>query len=294
MSELKFDLDEWKQTNGFTEVLGAEKSHWDYLVDEDKFFDGDDPDSSEYTWEKVYKKIYTSKDWRFWSIFNFEKIKGKKIRTLEKKNGKPMMRYFAWAIRDKKCYEDIFGEEEAEQWLQWKNVKIAGDVDFNFKKDGKNQKYGYYRELIENKMKNNFSEEEREKYLCKLEWCEKRFHSLENFSLMFTPGGMNNSKNTKRDRIDRFIFQLREYFEKGDKKIFSHARGNKKVLEAYLSLFKDIYDYCEKIYKMDEDMVEQFLESGEKEDFKTGEDVVKFMRLAEIYWRKKHDLIFHV
>lgn len=282
MGELNFDLDDWKQTKGFTEALGAEESHWDYLVDEDKFFVGDDPDSSKPAWKEVYKKIYTCEDWKLWSLFDFEK--------LHRKSG----RWYAYAIRDEKCYEDFFGVEEAKKWLEWGNVKIAGDTDFNFKKDGRNQKYEYYKKLIGHKEYNCFSKEEREIYLCKLNWCERRFHSLENFSLMFTPGGMNIFKNTKRDRIDRFIFQLREYFEKGDEKIISHARGNTKVLKAYLSLFEGIADYCEKIYKMDEDMVEQFLESGEKEDFNTGEDVVEFMRLAEIYWRKKHDLIFRV
>lgn len=284
MGVLKFDLEEWKQMNCFMESLGAEESHWDYLVDENKFFAGDDPDSSKPTWEEVYRKLYTCEDWKLWSLFNFENEK------LHRRSG----RWYAYAIRDEKCYEDFFGVEKAKKWLEWKNVKIAGDTDFNFKKDGGNQKYGYYKELIKNKEKNDFSEEEREIYLCKLNWCERRFHSLENFSLMFTPGGMNNFKNTKRDRIDRFIFQLREYFERGDKKIFSHARGNEEVLVAYLSLFSGISDYCKKIYKMDEAMVEGFLDSGEKEDFKTGEDVVCFMQLAEDYWRKKHDLIFHV
>lgn len=82
-------------------------------------------------------------------------------------------------------------------------------------------------------------------------------------------------------------------FESKDNKIFSHARKNKEVLESYLSLFNNIYDYCEKIYKMDETIVNRFLESGEKEDFKTGGDVVEYMQLAEDYWKNKQNFIFH-
>lgn len=263
-----------------------------YLVNESSIFGEDDPDSSEYTWKEVYKRIYTRESWGLWGLFDFEELYWEKPHW---KGGRWIKgRRYAKAIRDENVYKDFFKcDETAKMWMGWANVKIAGDTDFNFKKDRKNQKYAYYRNLIEDKEKNKFSDADREKYLCKLDWCERRHHSLENFSLMFTPGGMNNFKNIKRDRIDRFIFQLNEFFKNKDNKIFSHARKNKEVLEAYLSLFKDIYDYCEKIYKMDKSMVNRFLKSGEKEDIKTGEDVVEYMQLAEDYWRNKHNFIFH-
>lgn len=271
MSELKFDFNEQQEMDNAEKIIG-----------ESGVFGEDDPDSSEYTWEKVYKKMYTSDSWGLWGLFDFEKLHLIKRRR------------YAMAIRDKRVYNAFFGcEEKAKIWMNWANVKVAGDTDFNFKEDGNNHKYKYYRKLIESKDKNKFSDADRKKYLCKLKWCKNRHHSLENFSLMFTPGGMNNFKNTKRDRIDRFIFQLNKYFESKDSKIFSHARNNKEVLAAYLALYKDIYDYCEKIYIMDKSMVDRFLESGKKEDFKTGEDVVEFMQLAEDYWKNKHNFIFH-
>lgn len=294
MSELKFDLEEWKKMNDAAKMTEVEesRSHWNYLVNESNTFGEDDPDSSEYTWEKVYKRIYTSDSWKLWGLFDFEKLYWEKPHW----KGECWIkgRRYANAVRDEKVYKNFFMSEEiAKSWLSWPKIRIAGDTDFNFKKDKRNQKYAYYRNLIECKEKNKFSDEDRKKYLCKLDWCERRFHSLENFSLMFTPGGMNNFKNVKRDRIDIFIFHLNQYFESKDNKIFSHARKNKEVLELYLSLFNDIYDYCEKIYKMDKTMVNRFLESGEKEDFKTGEDVVNYMQLAEDYWENKHNFIFH-
>lgn len=284
MSEIKFDFKEWEKMDDVVKMEKADEchNHWKYLLNESDTFGENDPDSSEYTWKEVYKRMYTSARWGLWGLFDFEKlylIQG---------------RLYAKAIRDEKVYMDFFKcEETAKMWMNWANVKIAGDTDFNFKKDARNQKYIYYRKLIEDKKKNKFSDADRKKYLCKLDWCEKRNHSLENFTLMFTPGGMNNCKNTKRDRIDRFLFQLNKYFISKDNKIFSHARKNKEVLEAYLALFEDIYDYCKKIYIMDKSMVERFLKSGEKEDFKTGEEVVDYMQLAEDYWKNKHNFIFH-
>ena len=87
-------------------------------------------------------------------------------------------------------------------------LRIAGETDINFKKDRSNQKYAYYKKLIEN---SEFSNEDKEKHLCKLAWCERRFHSLENFSLMLVPGELNNVKGNSRDRMDRFIWLLKGY-----------------------------------------------------------------------------------
>lgn len=288
MSMLRFDLEEWKQRNDH--VKESEKRYWeereasdqwDYLINEDETFQTYDPDSSPYVWENVYKIIYTGESWEFWNIFDFD------IEALTSVPCNGITRLYASATRDKECYENVF-KGRAEIWRSWPRVRIAGDTDFNFKKDCRNHKYKYYRSLIEK----DFKGEEKEKYICQLDWCENRHHSLENFSLMFTPGGMNLFKNSiGRDRIDRYIFWLDKYFESKDDAIFCYARKNKEVLEEYLSLFTGINDYCKKIYKMDESMVKGFLELGKKESFDSGQDVVKFMELAERYWQRKHELI---
>ena len=135
---------------------------------------------------------------------------------------------------------------------------------------------------------------------------------MENFSLMLVPGELNNVKGYSRDRMDRFIWLLKEYFEERDQnkdnrcydtyghKLFSKAKGInykgdktcQEVIYEYLSLFSDVYEYCKIIYKMDKEMVNRFLKSGKKADFKTGEDVVDYMQLAEDYWENKHKFIF--
>lgn len=303
MSELNFDLKQWEKMNIVTNDLKEQLKNylsqsnqydqWGYLIDVDETFKTIDPDSSEYVWREVYKKIYLgdTSHWTFWDMFDFENLKPENNRFVA--YAKPSHQW------DK--YESFCGAEKAEKWRYWADkgiLRIAGETDFNFKKDRRNQKYEYYRKLIKNEEK--------------LNWCERRFHSLENFSLMLVPGEMNNIKGRRRDRIDKFIYILKGYFDKREEHnsdkywhdIFSKVKGrnykNKEyqeicleVLYEYLALFKGIDDYCERIYKMDEDMVGRFLELGEKEDFKEGKDVEEFMQLAEDYWRKKHDIIFH-
>lgn len=315
MSEIKFDLNEWKEMEEFinkqlTEYLRKKNlcEQWKYLMDEESTFGSFDPDSSEYVWKttEVYRKLYMrdASHWMFWDMFNFEKLKHEKNRLVACAKGSR-----EWD------YEKFFGAERAKKWGEWADrgiLRIAGETDINFKKDGRNQKYAYYKKLIKS---SKFFYEDEEKYLCKLAWCERRFHSLENFSLMLVPGELNNIKGNSRDRMDRFIWLLNGYFEERNQykdnsgydkyghKLFLKAKGKNykeeyrktclEVIYEYLLLFRNVYDYCKEIYKMDKTMVDCFLESGEKKEFKTGEDVVNYMQLAEDYWKNKHNFIFH-
>lgn len=318
MSEIKFDLSAWNEMNNLindqykqlTEHLGEKNLYeqWEYLMDEESTFGFLDPDSSEYVWNTrgVYRKLYLEDDshWKFWDMFNFENLKRKNRRLVAYAKGSN-----EWD------YKTSVDAGKAEKWGKWADkgiLRIAGETDINFKKDSGNKKYAYYKGLIEKSRE--FTDKEKEKYLCKLAWCEKRFHSLENFSLMLVPGELNNVKGNSRDRMDRFIWLLNDYFEEreGNKdnsgydkyghKLFSKAKGKNykeeyqktclEVIYEYLLLFENVYDYCKKIYKMDKEAVGRFLESGEKEDFKTGEDVVEYMQLAEDYWKNKHNFIF--
>lgn len=327
MSEIKFDLNAWKEMNDFindqykqlTEYLKENNLYeqWEYLMDEESTFGFFDPDSSKYVWETgIYRKLYmpdTSEGafWDiFWDMFDFENLKreNKRLVAYAKRSNE-------WDYKQlcsTKSSAKNFSAEKAEKWGEWADrgiLRIAGETDINFKKDSGNKKYAYYKQRIE---KSKFSCEEKEKHLCKLAWCERRFHSLENFSLMLVPGELNNVKGYSRDRMDRFIWLLKGYFDERDHnkdnsvydqfehKLFSKAKGNnykgdktcQEVIYEYLSLFSDVYEYCKIIYKMDKEMVERFLESGEKADFKAGEDVVEYMQLAEDYWKSKHKFIF--
>jgi hypothetical protein len=334
MSEIKFDLNAWKEANELineqlTEYLTKKNlcEQWKYLMDEESTFGFFDPDSSEYVWKttEVYRKLYMgdASHWMFWDMFDFENLKREKNRLVAcaKRSNEWDYEKFFDAEKAKKAKK--WGEwanrgilrKKAKKWGEWADrgiLRIAGETDINFKKDRSNQKYAYYKKLIE---KSEFSNEDKEKHLCKLAWCERRFHSLENFSLMLVPGELNNVKGNSRDRMDRFIWLLNGYFEKRERnkdnsgydkyghKLFSKAKGKNykkeyqetclEVIYEYLSLFEDVYDYCGQIYKMDAAAVKRFLASGEKERFKTGRDVVEYMQLAEDYWKNKHNFIFH-
>ncbi|MDE7020925.1 MAG: hypothetical protein K2P23_08510 [Lachnospiraceae bacterium] len=313
MGELRFELEEWKQRNHF---INEQKSYWDrrgqscqwdYLFDREDTFKDYDPDSSRYVWDNVYKKIYAGKkdEWAFEEIFDFQHLRLEGCRL-------------------------VAPAQKSESWDNM--VRLGGETDFNFKKgclSKQNQKYERYKELIERE--NAFSEEEKEAYLCKLDWCERRTHSLENFSVMLIPGAMNNCKGRGRDRIDKFIYLLNLFFQErneerekqqedeyrkkaalaknGDEECreacknwihISSAAGGKeeykekcrRVLYQYLALFDDVYDYCAKVYKMEKDLTEELIASGKKVDFSNGNDVVHYMNLAERYWQRKHELIF--
>lgn len=211
MSKIKFDLNAWKEANELineqlTEYLTKKNlcEQWKYLMDEESTFGFFDPDSSEYVWKttEVYRKLYMgdASHWMFWDMFDFKNLKREKNRLVARAK-----RSNEWD------YEKFFDAEKAKKWGEWADrgiLRIAGETDINFKKDRSNQKYAYCKKLIEN---SEFSNEDKEKHLCKLAWCERRFHSLENFSLMLVPGELNNVKGNSRDRMDRFIWLLKGY-----------------------------------------------------------------------------------
>lgn len=89
MSEIKFDLNAWKEANELineqlTEYLTKKNlcEQWKYLMDEESTFGFFDPDSSEYVWKttEVYRKLYMgdASHWMFWDMFDFENLKREK------------------------------------------------------------------------------------------------------------------------------------------------------------------------------------------------------------------------
>ncbi len=324
MGDLKFDDKDWEKWEQLKACVikklenNLQYDQWDYLMDVNETFKDYDPDASEYVWNKVYKKIY--KEWDFWKKFDMEHLWCANHRLYAKVStnitNEEWKDFFEKENKNRKKYR--FSDIEAKAKI-WENladeemIRISGETDFNFKKGClrlQNQKYEYYKEQIGNN----------EESLHKLEWCEKRFHSLENFSIMFVPGAMNNLKARSRDRIDIFINTLDRYFKKRNEqweeiqqnKILQeeawaqvqvhlavsgkeeYRKKCKQALYEYLSLFENIEDYCYKIYGMDQDIVEKLIKLGaKKKEYFDGSDVEEFMNLAEMYWARKHNLIFH-
>ena len=120
-------------------------------------------------------------------------------------------------------------------------------------------------------------------------------HNFVNFSFMPITGALNNKKGTSKhpeeakslDRFDYFINMLNDYYTTGNEMIF--MKFNKEPLKWYLGKFNDIYDYCEKIYLIDDkDFVDEIIDSGKKAII-TRESALNYMKLAQKYWTKRRE-----
>ena len=176
-------------------------------------------------------------------------------------------------------------------------LRLRGETDFNFN-DKKCERY----EKIINKIKD---EETKSNALSLLKECKKMHHSLLNFSLMQSVGKMQEVKSKglkiryyyeQLDRLDTFIYYLDDY-KKDESLILNCAYANKKCLKDYLDKFKDVYDYCEKIYfikieknkrNTEEDLIQKLIKSGRKA-LDSCERVIEYMNLAIEFWGKKKE-----
>ncbi len=155
---------------------------------------------------------------------------------------------------------------------------LGGETDFNFNE----KKFAYFMQILQ-------QEKARHKDFEKLQFCQKNYHSVVNFSLMPATGAMGNFKGSKTfDRLDTFICSLNEFYTDGNYQVLSEAKGkNKEYLLNYLNLFDDIYDYCRKIYFIEErEFVDRIITNGQK-PLESREDVVRYMNLAIDYWNRK-------
>lgn len=146
MSEIKFDLNAWKEANELineqlTEYLTKKNlcEQWKYLMDEESTFGFFDPDSSEYVWKttEVYRKLYMgdASHWMFWDMFDFENLKREKNRLV------------ACAKRSNEWdYEKFFDAEKA------KNGE-SGQIEEYLEKRQKNGESGQIEEYLELRVK---------------------------------------------------------------------------------------------------------------------------------------------
>lgn len=162
---------------------------------------------------------------------------------------------------------------------------LGGETDFNFNE----QKSIYLMQILKQK-------KVRHKDVEKLQFCQNNYHSVVNFSLMPATGAMGNFKGSEKfDRLDCFICSLNEFYINGNYQVLSKAKGrNKEYLLNYLNLFDDIYDYCRKIYFMeDREFVDRIIMNGQK-PLKSREDVVRYMNLAIDYWNRKESYLKNI
>lgn len=81
--------------------------------------------------------------------------------------------------------------------------------------------------------------------------------------------------------------KLDQYFERNSDAVVSQAGRNREFLEKYLHSFRDIYDYCEKIYFIDsKEFVDEIIRQGAL-PISEYKDVIRYMDLADEFWRRK-------
>lgn len=225
-----------------------------------------DPDASINSWDECYKIIYNKNRWDFWAKFDYDNLK----KTYNK------VRRF---------YARIKINENYQQLNKYPAFKMSGDTDFNFGKSKKTKKkYEEFMKLLQR----DFSGDKLAYYLDKLDECNKMYHSLENFSFMPMTGGLQLLKGAcEYDRLDVFVYWLSRYYNDKEKYRCKLRKTNRDALECYLGLFDNIYDYCSKIYMIDcKVFVDKIIFQG-KESIESGESVVRYMMLAEEFWKYK-------
>lgn len=223
-----------------------------------------DPDASQETWDECYKKIYKVSNWEFWGMFNYKNLK----RT-----------------NNKVCrlYAPIIINNKYPQFNEYTYFKMSGDTDFNF---GKSKGYRTKYEQFEKLLRRDYKGKELKVHLNTLEECFNRYHNSENFSFMPMTGGLQLIKGAGQyDRLDVIVYKLSIYYDTG---ILGNMKSrNRDALEIYLKLFDSIYDYCEKIYMINNKyFVNKIIAQG-KETIDNGASVVRYMKLAEEFWDNK-------
>lgn len=255
-----------------------------------------DPDSSLRAWEYYFKKYDIDlsdgeKDFReYFFEENFKKARGF-VKT-GKINAKRIIGVFAIEIANND-YKFIL-KRQSKNALNY--IRIGGDCAFNFNKE----KIGFFRDII---IAEPFKAETND-FLSLLDRCHQTMHhSVFNFTLMPTTGALNNFKgistkcdSKKYDRLDKFVFHLKDFFEKPYLKHDALSLGreeNKKTLFSFLE--KDVQsfeNYCNLFYHINsketkdsegKNLYDKLLENGKKE-INNSDSLLQYIKLAVDFW----------
>lgn len=200
------------------------------------------------------------------------------------------------AIKRKEVETEVhaFDEGLGEHTVYAPVDRIGGDCDFNFNKD----KQEKFKKLIK-------THELEEKLKLKLDFCSVMHHNFLNFSVMQVMGNLQGFKSKSydenlyvhlHDRCDTLIYWLNLFYT-NDTSTYNKAMNkfygkntspeNKKVLENYLNSFDDIYNYCNQIYFIYDDVfIDELIKNGKK-PIKVAADVNRYMDLAMGFWGRK-------
>lgn len=260
-----------------------------------------DPDSSPEAWE-YYRKCYTVEKWGSLKQYNLNEL-----HFFEYFNGDyvdaPLSFYNRLNALPNEA-EVTVPENNGYRFYK-ATRRLAGETDFNFN----DIKYSRYKKMLfEQYMKNEVDQETLHKNFEKLDKCNQMHHTVLNFSLMQVMGNMQgikskglflNRKYEYLDRLDTFVYMLSCCLNKigtdelNNDSIIQNVTAveNKEELKKYLKEFSNIYDYCKKVYFIEEkEFVDKVIESGKK-PITSGKEVVGYMSLAFQFWNKKKEYL---
>lgn len=166
------------------------------------------------------------------------------------------------------------------------NIGIAGDCVFNF---NEKKKEVFYDRIVK---KEKLNESDKELINSILDLCQKDMHhSFYNLSLMPTNGAMQRAKGQRSDRLDIFLNNLEDYYNKVSLNILSGTSKGKgrDALKAFLDNVGSFENYCRMFYHIDEKkkkdkiLLNDLCNNGSKpiSDYK---DLVTYIELAVRYW----------
>lgn len=252
----------------FENVLVDRKQKWNNLLIEF------DPDSSPMAWEH-YRKYYSLADYDFDNLVFYTYYS-----KLNKKAGlywnNYWLNYCNEPSRDGKDRLFVLSKGVVTHGgYIGACLRLGGETDFNFNE----KKVVLFKKLIGTDVEANEQ----------LERCANMHHTLVNFSLMQGMGEMQGHKGRNRfDRFDTFVADLDDYFMGIDAAILDAASPeNVGLLITYLNSFLTVYDYMREIYFItDRDFVDEIVKNG-RMPLRDKDDAVRYMNLAEKFWRNK-------
>lgn len=184
-------------------------------------------------------------------------------------------------------YDDKFVQSDKSSTYNHKKIEIDvhGDVCFNIliKKD--NNRYT----LLGSTIKDFVDEETLINLNKKL---KELLFSPMNISIMPITGGLNNIKfYFGCDRFDSFAWLLDLYYHRYKTLILNAGTINSHIgprleLANFLDSYKNVQDYFNDIYGIDDDFVKKLIDSGKKEKH-TKEDFYDYLSLATSFWEKR-------
>lgn len=165
------------------------------------------------------------------------------------------------------------------------SISLSGDTDFNFSNGFAHSRLETYKKFLENKID---YKKYKDMYSNNLEVFKLLNHSIVNVSLIPKTGNIQNIKQgIGNDRLDTFVWLLDLYYSKKICLFLNFSSyENIDFVKSYFDSFGTIYDYCEKIYHINESLVDDLINSGKKA-IDSPERVIEFMNLTIRFWKQK-------